>query len=101
MKIGQITTKKGVHSRSFPYSSNTGSAYHWTYVMRADKKYRLLIAEGMEKAIKKKKKIKYSNGSKCCQLYDDVKPKFDVSKLNKKSYVNCSVLASICCRYAF
>lgn len=102
MYIGQITTKKGVHKRKFAYSKKAGSAYHWTYVKRAiNTKKRKLIAEGMEQAIAKKKYIKYDNGDKSTKMFDDLKPlKFNISKLAKKTYVNCCNLASICCRYA-
>lgn len=103
MYIGNITSKRGVHKRKFKYSAQTGSAWHWTYVIRAknaDK--RKLIAKGMENAIANSKLIKYSNASKKnTALYNAVKPyKFDCRKLKKKTTVNCSALASICARYA-
>lgn len=96
MYIGEIV-HKGVRKRKFKYKPNTYSG--WNYVMRAPKDKRELIAQGMELAIKNKSKIKYDNGSKSGRLYDDTKPKFDF-RLTKKTYTNCSALASVCCRYA-
>lgn len=100
--IGHITKSHSrPYKRSFKYSSFYGSAYHWTHVLRHPNiEKRELIAQGMEECIKKRKYIKYSNGKKSADLYDNVKPKFNISKLSKKVWANCCNLVSVCCRYA-
>lgn len=100
-KIAQAV-RKGIQIRKFPYSKKKGTAYHWTYVLRAiDESKRDLIAKGMEKAVACKK-IKYSNTKeKNASLYDAVKKyKFDCSKLKKTTTTNCCNLASVACNYA-
>ena len=100
--IGQATKKHGIAYRKLPYSKKKGSAYHWTYIIRAtDKAKRKRIAEGMRRAIGCRK-IKYSNDSRYnARLYDDVaKYGFDCAKLKKTSYTNCINLLSVCFRYA-
>lgn len=94
--------RKGIVIRTLPYSKKSGSAYHWTYVLRAkDKKKRERIAQGMERAVKCKK-ITYSNeASKNARLFDAVKPYgFDCMKLKKRTTTNCCNLVSVACRYA-
>ena len=102
MYIGQMTRKRGAEKRKFKYNPNVKGNYHWTYVMRyPNATKRKKIAEGMELAIKKKKYIKYSNGSKSTKVYDYVKTlKWNIGKIAKKTYTNCCVLASVACRYA-
>lgn len=100
-KIAQAI-RKGIQTRKFPYSKKKGSAYHWTYVLRAiDESKQDKIAKGMEKAVKCGK-ISYSNKKeKNANLYDKVKDKgFDCSKLKKKTTTNCCNLASVACNYA-
>lgn len=100
--IAQATTKNGVHIRTLPYSTKDGSAYHWTYVLRAkDPKKRELIARGMEYAVRCGK-ISYSNeSSKNAKLFDDTKPLgFDCRKLKKRSTTNCCNLVGVACRFA-
>jgi len=95
--------RKGVVRRKFPYSKKKGHAYHWTYVLRAkDPKKRELIARGMERAIKRKRLIKYSNkADKNALLYDTVKSKkFDPLRVSKETTTNCCNLVSVACRYA-
>ena len=94
--------RKGIRSQKFKYSRRNGTAYHWTYVLRAkDKKKRELIARGMERAVKCGK-ISYSNESnKNARLYDAVKKhKFDCMRLKKRTTTNCCNLASVACNYA-
>lgn len=94
--------RKGIKTRTFKYNKKSGTAYHWTYVLRAkDPKKRELIAKGMERAVKCGK-IKYSNeSSKNAKLFDSVKGnKFDPMKLTKTTTTNCCNLASVACRYA-
>lgn len=100
-KIAQAI-RKGIQIRKFPYSKKKGTAYHWTYVLRAkDESKRDKIAKGMEKAVKCGK-ISYSNTKeKNAALFDAVKSKgFDCSKLKKKTTTNCCNLASVACNYA-
>lgn len=100
-KIAQAI-RKGIQIRKFPYSKKKGSAYHWTYVLRAkDESKRDKIAKGMEKAVKCGK-ISYSNTKeKNAALFDAVKSKgFDCSKLKKRTTTNCCNLASVACNYA-
>lgn len=100
-KIAQAI-RKGIQIRKLPYSKKKGSAYHWTYVLRAkDESKRDKIAKGMEKAVKCGK-ISYSNTKeKNAALFDAVKSKgFDCSKLKKKTTTNCCNLASVACNYA-
>lgn len=100
-KIAQAI-RKGIQIRKFPYSKKKGSAYHWTYVLRAkDEPKRDKIAKGMEKAVKCGK-ISYSNTKeKNAALFDAVKKYgFDCSKLKKKTTTNCCNLASVACNYA-
>ena len=94
--------RKGIRKQKFKYAKTDGTAYHWTFVLRAkDPKKRELIARGMEKAVKCGK-ILYSNESKKnAALFDAVKDlNFDCSKLKKKTTTNCCNLASVACRYA-
>lgn len=94
--------RKGIVIRTLPYSKKSGSAYHWTYVLRAkDKKKRERIAQGMERAVKCKK-ISYSNtADRNARLFDAVKPYgFDCMKLKKKTTTNCCNLASVACNFA-
>ena len=100
--IVQATRKKGIAYRKTPYSKKRGSAYHWTYVIRAtNKATRKRIAKGAENAVKCGK-IKYSNESKTnAKLYDDTKRyKWNCLKLKKRSSTNCCNLASVACNYA-
>ena len=100
-KIAQAI-RKGIQIRKFPYSKKKGSAYHWTYVLRAkDESKRDKIAKGMEKAVKCGK-ISYSNTKeKNAALFDAVKKYgFDCSKLKKRTTTNCCNLASVACNYA-
>ena len=100
-KIAQAI-KKGIQTRKMVYSKKKGSAYHWTYILRAnDPAKRPLIVKGMKKAVKCKK-IKYSNSKeKNAALYSAVKKKkFDCSKLKKKTTTNCCNLVSVACNYA-
>ena len=101
-KIAQAI-RKGIQTRKFPYSKKKGSAYHWTYVLRAkDPKKRELIAVDMERAVKKAKYIKYSNESKKnAKLYDAVdEKKFNCSTVKKRTYTNCCNLVSVACNFA-
>ena len=101
-KIAQAI-RKGLQIRTFPYSKKNGTAYHWTYVLRAkDPKKRELIAQCMESAVRKKKLIKYSNESKKnAKLYDAVKgKKFNPKRLTKHTTTNCCNLVSVACNYA-
>ena len=94
--------RKGIRKQKFKYAKTDGTAYHWTYVLRAkDPAKRELIARGMEKAVKCGK-ISYSNESKKnAALYDAVKKYgFDCSKLKKKTTTNCCNLVSVACNYA-
>lgn len=94
--------RKGIVRRQFPYSRKQGSAYHWTYVLRAtDPKKRELIAKGMERAVKNNKQIKYSNTAEGNAVLWDKASKvgFDPLKV-KKATTNCCNLASVACRYA-
>ena len=100
-KIAQAI-RKGIQIRKFPYSKKKGSAYHWTYVLRAiDESKRDKIAKGMEKAVKCGK-ISYSNTKeRNAALFDAVKKYgFDCSRLKKKTTTNCCNLASVACNYA-
>lgn len=95
--------RKGIRSQKFKYSKTKGTAYHWTYVIRAkDPKKRELIAVGMERAVKRNKYIKYSNESKKnAKLYDAVKgKKFNCLKVKKRTYTNCINLVSVACNFA-
>lgn len=98
--IGHLT-HKGVHKAKYKYKNPTSSTFHWTYIVRHPrKKKRELIARGMEECLNKRKYIKYSNGKKSVDLYDKLKPKFNISKLSKKTWANCCNIVSVCCRYA-
>ena len=94
--------RKGIRKQKYKYAKTDGSAYHWTYVLRAkDPAKRELIAKGMEKAVRCGK-ISYSNESKKnAALFDAVKKYgFDCSKLKKRTTTNCCNLASVACNYA-
>lgn len=94
---------RGITTRSFPYNPKPGTAYHWTYVLRAKRPdQREAIARGMERAVKRNNLIKYSNESdKNAKLYDDVKPKhFDPLKVTKRTFTNCCNLVSTACNWA-
>lgn len=100
--IAQATRKKGIAFRKLPYSRKAGTAYHWTYVIRAtDPKARKAIVADAKAAVKSGK-IRYSNEAATnAKLYEDTKKhKFDCSKLKKKSSTNCINYASVCCRFA-
>lgn len=100
-KIAQAI-RKGIQIRKFPYTKKKGTAYHWTYVLRAkDESKRDKIAKGMEKAVKCGK-ISYSNTKeKNAALFDAVKKYgFDCSKLTKRTTTNCCNLVSVACNYA-
>lgn len=93
--------RRGIKKRRFPYSRKTGSAYHWTYVLRAkDPKKRELIAKAMEKAVKNKG-LSYSNTREGnADLWDKAKKhKWDISKV-KRATTNCCNLVSTACRSA-
>ena len=95
--------RKGIRKQKFKYAKTKGTAYHWTYVIRAkDPKKRELIAVGMERAVKRNKYIKYSNESKKnAKLYDAVKnKKFNCLKVKKRTYTNCINLVSVALNYA-
>lgn len=95
--------RKGITRRTFKYNSKKGTAYHWTYILRAkDKRKRELIARGIERAVKNNKRISYSNeAKKNARLFDAVKPLgFDCLRLRKRATTNCCNLASVACRYA-
>lgn len=94
--------RKGIRKQKYKYAKSKKSAYHWSYVLRAeDKSKRELIAKGMEKAVKCGK-ISYSNESKKnAALFDAVDNlSFDCSKLKKKTTTNCCNLVSVACNYA-
>lgn len=94
--------RKGIRKQKYVYNKSKKSAYHWSYVLRAeDPSKRKKIAEGIDKAVKCGK-ISYSNDSKKnAALYDAVKGKgFDCSKLTKKTTTNCCNLVSVACNYA-
>ncbi len=100
-KIAQAI-RKGIQTRKFIYSKKSSSAYHWTYVLRAEQvEKRHRIALGMLLAVKCKK-IRYSNSTEGrSKLYDAVKPyRFNCMKLKKKTTTNCCNLVSVACRYA-
>lgn len=100
--IIQATPKRDIAYRKTPYAKTKGTAYHWTYVIRAtDSKVRKRIAKDAEYAVACRK-IKYSNeGDKNADLYDAVKPlKFNCKRLKKRATTNCCNFASVCCRYA-
>lgn len=100
--IAQATTRGGIAYRKLPYSAKSGTAYHWTYVIRAtDRNVRKLIAKGMINAVECKR-IAYSNNSNTnAKLYDDTKRyKFNCLSLKKKSSTNCCNLASVACNFA-
>jgi len=95
--------RKGIRKQKFKYAKTKGTAYHWTYVLRAkDPVKRELIAVGMERAVKKANYIKYSNESKKnARLYDAVKgKKFNCLKVKKRTYTNCINLVSVACNFA-
>ena len=95
--------RKGIRKQKFKYAKTAGTAYHWTYVLRAkDPKKRELIAKDMERAVKKANYIKYSNESKKnAKLYDAVdNKKFNCSKVTKRTYTNCCNLVSVACNFA-
>ena len=95
--------RKGIRKQKFKYAKTKGTAYHWTYVLRAkDPKKRELIAVDMERAVKKANYIKYSNESKRnARLYDEVDGKgFNCSKVKKRTYTNCCNLVSVACNFA-
>ena len=101
-KIAQAV-RRGLEIRPLPYSKTPGTAYHWTYVLRAkDPKKRELIARGMEYAVAKNNLITYSNeAAKNAVLFDRVEPlKFDCRKLKKRATTNCCNLVSTACRFA-
>ena len=94
--------RKGIRKQKFKYAKTDGTAYHWTYIIRAkDPKKRELIAKGMEKAVKCGK-LSYSNESKKnADAWDKAsKVGFDCSKLKKKGTINCINLVSIACNFA-
>lgn len=94
---------RGITTRSFPYNPKPGTAYHWTYVLRAKRPdQREAIARGMERAVKRNNLIKYSNESdKNAALYDQVKPRhYDPLKVTKKTTTNCCNLVSVACNWA-
>ena len=94
--------RKGIRKQKYKYSKSKKSAYHWSYVLRAEEKaQRELIARGMEKAVASGK-ISYSNdGKKNASLYDAVKGcGFDCSKLKRRTTTNCCNLVSVACNYA-
>lgn len=100
--IAQATRKKGIAYRKLPYTKKAGTAYHWTYVIRAtNPKVRKLIAQGLINGVECKK-IRYSNESNTnAQLYDDTKKyKFNCLKLKTTSYTNCCNFVSVGMRFA-
>ena len=95
--------RKGIRKQRFKYAKTAGTAYHWTHVLRAkDPKKRELIANDMERAVKKANYIKYSNESKKnAKLYNVVdNKKFNCSKVTKRTYTNCCNLVSVACNFA-
>ena len=95
--------RKGIRKQKFKYAKTSGTAYHWTHVLRAkDPKKRELIAVDMERAVKKANYIQYSNESKKnAKLYDVVdNKKFNCSKVTKRTYTNCCNLVSVACNFA-
>ena len=95
--------RKGIRKQRFKYAKTAGTAYHWTHILRAkDPKKRELIANDMERAVKKANYIKYSNESKKnAKLYNVVdNKKFNCSKVTKRTYTNCCNLVSVACNFA-
>lgn len=93
--------RKGIVKRRMPYNKKSGTAYHWTYVLRAkDAKKRELIARAMERAVRNKT-LKYSNTAEGNAVLFDKAKKVNFDPLRvKKATTNCCNLASVACRYA-